>query len=411
MGWFSKFIKKIFPQNSTSTNSLTYLGGASFNVDSAKEFNATYSNCADALARHISKLKIEVKNVLNDDATLSRFRYLNYLLEYAPNETQTASNLLHALAYDYYFCGSCFAHLDWQDITRTRLRAIYPIEISNLQVASDDNGELVFSFLLSGKRVFADARDIVFVSHGARSGNPISTKNPALNKIMEILATNDEGMVKAIENANTIRFIISQPGNANEKMKLENQRMFEEQISSAKSALYVTNAASITQVNPTTKWIEDESVKELKNEIYAFFNVTADFVQSKYNENEWQAIFEGAIEPFIIALKQALTIKLFSRREFDVGNRIEIMSDPLQTASLQTRIKLAETYLKLPIIVPNIVNRLLYLPESENGNKEVQSLNYVNSLLADKYQTGNSDNGSSEEANNDNQGGQDNGNE
>lgn len=406
MGWFSKFIKKIFPQNSTSTNSLTYLGGASFNVDSAKEFNATYSNCADALARHISKLKIEVKNVLNDEATLGRFKYLNYLLEYAPNATQTASNFLHSLAYDYYFCGCSFAYLEWQDFTRTRLRAIYPIEISNLQFASDDNGELVFTFLLSGKRVYAEARDIVFVSRGARSGNPVSTKNPALNRIMEILATNDQGMVKAIENANTIRFIISQPGNANEKMKLENQRLFEEQISSAKSALYVTNAASITQVNPTTKWIEDESIKELKSEIYAFFNVTAEFVQSKYNENEWQSIFEGAIEPFIVALKQALTIKLFSKREFDVGNRIEIMSDPLQTASLQTRIKLAETYLKLPIIVPNIVNKLLYLPESENGNKEVQSLNYVNSLLADKYQTG-----KDKSIDNDNQGGQDNGNE
>ena len=37
------------------------------------------------------------------------------------------------------------------------------------------------------------------------------------------------------------------------------------------------------------------------------------------------------------------------------------------------------------------MNRLLYLPESENGDKEVQSLNYVNSNLVDAYQTGKED--------------------
>ena len=391
MGWFSKFIGRLFLKNYTSTKTLSYLGGSGFNVDFDKELNATYTNCAEVLASHVSKLKVEVKNILNNEATLARFKYLNYLLQYAPNDTQTASNLLHSLAFDYYFSGCCFAYLEWEDFSRYRLKAIYPIELSNLSVSSDSDSNLVFTFLLSGKRVYAEARDIVFVSKNSRSGNPIGGKNKALNRIIEILATNDEGMVRAIENANTIRFIISQPGNASKKSITETQADLDKQLKEAKNVLYVTNAATVTQVNATSKWVEDESVKELKSEIYSYFNITSSFVQSNYNENERQAIFEGAIEPFVIALKQALTIKLFSKREFDVGNRIEILTDPLQTASLQTRIKLAETYLKLPLIVPNVVNKLLYLPESENGDKEVQSLNYVNSNLVDTYQTGKED--------------------
>lgn len=391
MGWFSKFIGRLFLKNYTSTKTLSYLGGSGFNVDFDKELNATYTNCAEVLASHVSKLKVEVKNILNNEATLARFKYLNYLLQYSPNDTQTASNFLHSLAFDYYFSGCCFAYLEWEDFSRYRLKAIYPIEISNLSVSSDLDNNLVFTFLLSGKRVYAEARDIVFVSKNSRSGNPIGGKNKALNRIIEILATNDEGMVRAIENANTVRFIISQPGNASKKTVTETQADLDKQLKEAKNVLYVTNAATVTQVNAASKWVEDESVKELKSEIYSYFNITSSFVQSSYNENEWQAIFEGAIEPFVIALKQALTIKLFSKREFDVGNRIEILTDPLQTASLQTRIKLAETYLKLPLIVPNVVNKLLYLPESENGDKEVQSLNYVNSNLVDTYQTGKED--------------------
>ena len=124
----------------------------------------------------------------------------------------------------------------------------------------------------------------------------------------------------------------------------------------------------------------------MKREVYNFFGVNEKFLDSSYDENSWQSVYDGALEPFITALSQELTLKLFSDREFDVGNRIEVLTSPLQTASLQTRIKLAEAYLKLPTIRPNVVCDLLYLPRLENGDKEVQSLNYVASNKVDAYQ-------------------------
>ena len=124
----------------------------------------------------------------------------------------------------------------------------------------------------------------------------------------------------------------------------------------------------------------------MKREVYNFFGVNEKFLDSSYDENSWQSVYDGALEPFITALSQELTMKLFTDREFDVGNRIEVLTSPLQTASLQTRIKLAEAYLKLPTIRPNVVCDLLYLPRLENGDKEVQSLNYVASNKVDAYQ-------------------------
>lgn len=385
MGFFDK-LKTFLLKDKTITKKGKFLDSSYFLINANREFNATYMNCAEVLARHISKLKIEVRNEENPFEGRN-FVYLKHLLQYKPNEIQDAANFLHSLAYDYYFSGCCFAYLDWNyNSNPIRLRAIYPIDSKDLKAVYGDDGEIYFNFIINSRNIYCSVNDIIFVSRHAKPDSPLNASSSALNKVLEVLATNDEGMIKAIQNANSIRFIISQAGNVNKDLMIKNQEALEEQIAKAKTVLYASNATSIQPINPTTKWIEDESIKELKNEIYSFFNVTSDFVKGKYNENERQSIYEGAIEPFIVALAQELTVKLFTRREFDLGNRIYVRTDPLQTASLGTRIKIAEAYLKLPIIVPNVVSDLLYLPRSEHGDKEVQSLNFVNSSKVDSYQ-------------------------
>ena len=207
-----------------------------------------------------------------------------------------------------------------------------------------------------------------------------------MNKILEILATNEEGIIKAIQNSNLIRFIVASSANMSEQQVIKKQEQFRDRLDKADSILYVTNAENLTQVSNQSKWATSDDVKEMKREVYNFFGVNEKFLDSSYDENSWQSVYDGALEPFITALSQELTMKLFTDREFDVGNRIEVLTSPLQTASLQTRIKLAEAYLKLPTVRPNVVCDLLYLPRLENGDKEVQSLNYVASNKVDAYQ-------------------------
>lgn len=389
MGWFDK-VKSFFIKDATNTKTLSYLGNGSLLVNPDKEFNATYTNCAEVLASHVSKLKIQVINRENSGSIL-RFKYLNRLLQFKPNIMQTASNFLHTLAYDYYFYGVAFAFVDWDYslVNGRRVKGIYPVSPISLSSVVERNGDICFKFqLTSGRQIYCKSDEMIYIAKTPRSDNPIQSNNSSLNEVLNVLATNNAGMVKAIENANSIRFIVSQAGLVSDKVRQDQQQAFEKQMAAAKSLLVVGNSTEVKQITSTSRWIEEDSIKELKNEVYGFFGINEDFVKGKYTETEYQSIFESAIDPLITALSQELTNKLFTDREFEVGNRVEILSDPLQVASLDTRIKVAEVYLKLPLIVPNRVNDLLYLPRTENGDKEVQSLNYVNSTLADKYQVG-----------------------
>ena len=142
----------------------------------------------------------------------------------------------------------------------------------------------------------------------------------------------------------------------------------------------------------TGKFTETQGVESYRKEIFRSFGVNEKFLDSSFTENDWQAIHEGVFEALQLALQQELTNKIFTSREFEYGNRIITEVNKLQTASLSTRIKIAEIYEKLPVIRPNTVCELLYLPSLEDGDKEVQSLNFVESGKANTYQGVDDDN-------------------
>lgn len=388
MGWFDKLKQLFIRKSQTGTGALASFmpDFVSLRYDRGQEFNATYCNCAAALARHISKIEVEVKN---DSTDKTRFKYLERILKYRPNPIQTASSFWYSVAYDYFFGGVSFAYIErdsLSDVSETRVANLWPISPSDVSGVKLLGGKIYIEFYLEGERRQDSSENFLILVKKPRASNPMNSYDPSMRKIIETLATNDEGIVKAIQNSNLIRFIVSSAGNMSEKMVEDQQKKFDERLNKANSVLYITNAENLQQVNSQSKWATSEDVKEMKREIYGFFGIGEKFLTSEYDENSWQSTYEGAIEPFVNALSQELTTKLFTLREFAVGNRIDVVVNPLQTASLSTRIKIVEAYLKLPTIKPNVVCELLYLPKLENGDKEVQSLNYVTANKADSYQ-------------------------
>lgn len=380
MGWFDK-LKSLFIKQKASSNAnfLTLDSGFS-SVSYETAFNATYCNCVSALARHLSKIEV---GIFNDKSQGLAFRYLEKILKFRPNPVQTANSFWYSMAYDFFFSGVAVAYIEWNGYKVSNLWAISSKEVQDVRIKGHD---IFIRFNLNGE-VREDVLEnfIALIRHPSTS-NPFNTYDPSMNKILEILATNEEGIIKAIQNSSLIRFIVASSANMSEQQVIKKQEQFKDRINKADSILYVTNAENLTQVNNQSKWATSDDIKEMKREVYNFFGVNEKFLDSSYDENSWQSVYDGALEPFITALSQELTLKLFSDREFDVGNRIEVLTSPLQTASLQTRIKLAEAYLKLPTIRPNVVCDLLYLPRLENGDKEVQSLNYVASNKVEAYQ-------------------------
>ena len=56
---------------------------------------------------------------------------------------------------------------------------------------------------------------------------------------------------------------------------------------------------------------------------------TQGILQNKYTEDEWNAYYEGKIEPFAIQLSLVMSNMTYTARELSFGNAITIYREPL----------------------------------------------------------------------------------
>jgi len=110
--------------------------------------------------------------------------------------------------------------------------------------------------------------------------------------------------------------------------------------------------------------------------IYSFFNTNEKIVQSKYNEDEWNAYYESEIEPLAMQWSLETTRKIFTRNERSFGNKIIYTANNLQYASMSTKLGLV-AMVDRSAMTPNEWREVLNLPPTEDGDKPLRRLDTV----------------------------------
>lgn len=385
---FLKGKKKTSTEQNDKGVLLGFGGGSITAIDEwAREANSTYENCITCLAKHISKIKpvAYFKDELKD-----RSGRLNRILNLRPNPLQTASEFYYAIADCYFRTGIAVAHLVYDN--EMNLTAMVPLDISLMEVKKSTTGDTVWLTLSEGDGT--TTRDIienfVILIRKANCSNPFLTKDKSIEKIVAALNSNTDSFVKAVTESHFIRYIAKMATVTDASKKAAMRQDFEEQLEKDKNGLLIIpGVLDFQQVNTNQgTYAKQPEMDDFRDEVFSHFGLTKDFVKGKFTENEFQAVYENTLEPFINDLRQELTYKLFTIKEIGHGNEIRIETSPLQTASLTTRIQLAQAIMSCGMYKPNDVMRLLYQEPIDGGDKVVQSLNYVDSEQANKYQTG-----------------------
>ena len=83
-------------------------------------------------------------------------------------------------------------------------------------------------------------------------------------------------------------------------------------------------------------------VDKITQRIYGHFGTNEKIVQNRFNEDEWNAFYEGKVEPILIDVGNEMSRKLFTRRERALGNSIVLEASNLQYASMATKLNLAQ---------------------------------------------------------------------
>lgn len=302
--------------------------------------------------------------------------YIRFLLE-EPNPYMTGQKLQEKMASQLILNNNAFALIIRDEFGYPT--EIYPIPAVSAEAIYNKQYVLYIKFLFqNGKSYTFPYADIIHLRQDFNNndifGDPIA---PALAPLMEIVTTTDQGIVKAIKNSSIIRWLLKFTASMRPEDLKKQAADFAANFLSVENSgtgVAATDAkADAQQIKPEDYVPNAAQMDRTTQRIYSLFNTNQKIVQSDYDENIWNAYFEAEIEPQVIELSNEYTRKLFTRRERGFGNRIIFEAANLATASMQTKLNLAQM-VDRGALTPNEWREVFNLAPVDGGDEPIRRL-------------------------------------
>ena len=347
-------------------------------------------SAVDAYCRNFAKLKARhVKPGTSGKSPYER------LLNYRPNPLMEAYSFYYKVSANLKLTNNAFIYPEFS--TDGRLIALWPLLSTQIDLL-EKNGQLYLKFLFrTGKTKVVPYENIIHMRGQYFDHDIFGSKNTALKPALETAEAINQGVSNSAKLINSIRGILSaQVATKDEDLGKIRDKFVKNNfsVSSNGSGVVVTDTKlSYTPINEKSTPISSDQLTYTKNAIYDYFGVNEAIVQNKFKEDEWSAFYEGGIEPVAIQMSQCFTNILFTENERNFGNEIVFEANRLQYASTTTKVTVVKELSPMGVLMKDDIREIFNmspLPNSE-GQKILQSLNWINADKADEYQSKNSD--------------------
>lgn len=346
---------------------------------------------ANAVASNVAKLTPQVIRKTATGTTIKNDK-LSRLLEIRPNAENSTYDFLYKMASDLIYTSNAFAVVFFNDDC-SEITSIQPITVTSHRIFEVD-GVLYFKFIWEyDKKSYTVPYQFVIHIKGRYNRKRFLGTPPdaELQNSTELLNVTYSGIKNVIRNSASLRGYLKYNNFIDEKELRQKVSEFQSAYMSSDNEGGIAGLDNtldfheITQKPPT---IPITQVNFFRENIYRYYGVNEKILNSTYTEAEWNSFYEGVIEPIAIQLSLEFTYKLFTEGERSFGNKIVFTTNRLQYATLQTRNAVAKDLFDRGIITINEYREFMYLPQTEDGDVRMISLNYVKVDEQTEYQIG-----------------------
>lgn len=314
------------------------IGGytATFSPYSGKLYaNETCRSCIRKLAEETSKANVRVKG--ND-------KRLENLLNIRPNLYMSGKDFLYKCRTLYEIHNTVFIYINRDDLGRAI--GLYPIPDCPAE-AVDSNGELFIRFQLPvGQTLVAHWNDLAVLRKDYNTSDIFGDANTAISTSLELLSTTNQGMANAIKSTSNLRGLIKSTKAmlTDDDVKRAKERFVTDYmgLDNTSGVAMLDNTQTFTPITMAPVVANYKSVEELRNNIYRYFGMSEDAIMNKLTGDAAEAFYEGAIEPFLIALSLELTYKIYTDRQRGFGNEITYEANRLQFMTTTAKLALVQ---------------------------------------------------------------------
>jgi hypothetical protein len=197
--------------------------------------------------------------------------------------------------------------------------------------------------------------------------------NSTLKPTMQLIHTQNEGIINAVKNSANIRFLakvanILKP----EDIQKERERFTQENLSADNDSGMIIYDNKFTDVKPVESKPYTPNALQMQiiqDNVCTHFGTNMDILQNKFNEETWNAYYEGKIEPFAIQLSLVMTNMSFTENERAYKNMITFSANRLQYASNATKLSVSTQLFDRALLNRNGVMDIWNMAHVEDGDK------------------------------------------
>lgn len=306
-------------------------------------------------------------------------------LKRSPNEVQTWSQFLARLATILYVHNTAFivpTFDQYGDMT-----GVYSLLPDRCEVVGYKQGKEVVPYLRYkfrwGETAAIELARVGIMTRYQYRDDLFGEPNGALIPTMELISMQNQGIREGVKSAASYRFMAKLSNFAKpDDLKKERIRFTEENFSRDSEAsgilLFPNTYSDIKQVEAKPFIVDAEQEKLIRENVFDYFGVNEDVIQSKAYGDAWSAFYEAVIEPFAIQFSEVLTKMLFTAREQAQGSRVTATSNRLQYMTNKDKLDVSSQMLDRGLMTRNEVREIWNLPPVEGGDEMLVRAEYIN---------------------------------
>lgn len=358
--------------------------------------NNTYDSkvarqCIDRIATHCAKL---IPKHIQDSISNNIKGDINFLLSNQPNPIMTKFDFIYKTISMLYTDSNAFVYIakDKEGF----ITGFYPVLAQSYNLLQDVSGKIYLQFkFINGQIYTIPYLELIHLRLFYNKHDIFGSGNGVLKTDIDTAHTASEGIKNAIKTSNKLRGIL-QFTNAMLKekdVKASRDRFVKDFISNLDDDTGIAGLdgkAEYKEINMKPITLDREQLEQVNYNIFDYYGISEKIVKNNFNSVEWNAFFEGVIEPRAIQLSDAFTNKIFSYKARKDGHRIVFTTNRLQYASLDSKINLIKVAGAYGLLTKDDGREILDMAPlgGEEGSKILQSLNNIDSSIANSYQGG-----------------------
>lgn len=317
----------------------------------------------NSFATHCSKLKPEVSG--------SALKHLEQILQFKPNPFMDTTKFIARIA-TILECDHTVFIVPLEDKYGS-LYGWYPL-IPEMCEVIEHKGQLYLRYTFgNGQRACIEFEKVGILTSHQYKDDLFGENNATMKPTMQLIHTSNEAIINAVKNSANIRFM-AKIGNIlkSEDIKSERERFTEENLSSDNKSgmiIYDNKFSDMKQVESKPYTPNAPQMQQIQDNVCTHFGTNMGIIQNKFTEDEWNAYYEGKIEPFAIQLSLVMSNMTYTQRELSHKNMITFSANRLQYASNSTKLSVSTQLFDRGLMNRNGVMDIWNMPHVEDGDK------------------------------------------